>query len=50
MSEHTFSFVVIGGIYRLFQREAPKESDWGAFAQFACLFALIAIVVLAAVR
>ena len=48
--DYTFAFVVVGGIYRLFQRDVPNEPDWGAFTQFVGLLAVIAAVVYAAVR
>lgn len=48
--EKTFAIVVIGCVYRLFQRDVPNELDWGAFTQFAGLLAVIAAVVYAAVR
>ncbi len=45
-----FVLVALPGVWRALQRDAPREDNWEAFAQFAGLLAVIAAVLYAAVR
>ncbi len=48
--ERFFILIVLGGAYRAFQREVPRQADWRAFAEFTGLIAVIAAVIYVAVR
>jgi Zn-dependent protease len=45
-----FVLVALPGVWRALQRDAPREDNWEAFAQFAGLLAVIAAVLYTAAR
>lgn len=48
--ENFFGLVALFGLFRLFQRDAPREHDWTNFAWFAGLLVTIAAIIYALPR